>query len=476
MSQDTTCENLIISYFLPPHQDVSGIIQAKKILTDKKRVDVVVCDCIGGSSSDFDDLLSEYVNEKIFIEMNNKPTDYPKSIMQFIKKGMEEIEKRNNDYKKISSICWRLSNHFLALEYKLKYPNVFWAAEFSDPILYNVFNIKRELNLNDEDYVNRINEKISQLGDYPLIENPVNIHFLVEYLAYLFADEIIFTNENQRELMLSYSPIEVHDLVMEKSQIIAAPTLDDKYYHIRDVQVDIDENMINLAYFGTYYPNRHFESLFYALDSLNHKFKDKIKFHMYVTDPEFLKGLIEDSGIEDNFVIKESENYFDFLNLTTKFDILIVNDILAKDNFKINPYLPSKINDYDGSGTDVWAICEKGSILSNYDVKYKSDVRQYETSRDVLVKILEDYGYADENLSFDEDYFDKRLTLFNVIYASKYKEISKLNQKIKKLESKNRKLKKLEKENKKLKKTTNEILSSKSWKITEPLRKLKNRF
>ncbi len=51
--------------------------------------------------------------------------------------------------------------------------------------------------------------------------------------------------------------------------------------------------------------------------------------------------------------------------------------------------------------------------MSKSDVKYKSDIRNYSTSWDVLIKILEDYGYTDEDLGFDEYYFDKRLTLFN---------------------------------------------------------------
>ena len=41
--------------------------------------------------------------------------------------------------------------------------------------------------------------------------------------------------------------------------------------------------------------------------------------------------------------------FFEFLNLTTKFDCLIVNDANTKDYKEINPYLPSKLSDYLGS-------------------------------------------------------------------------------------------------------------------------------
>jgi len=128
--------------------------------------------------------------------MNGMPMDYPDTVLLFVEKGMGVLNNRDKDYKLISCICWRVSNHLLALEYKFKHPEVFWSAEFSDPMLYDIFNKKRDVKLDDVTYVNRLNEEISKLGDYPLLENRPNLYFIVEYLAYLFADEIIFTNEN----------------------------------------------------------------------------------------------------------------------------------------------------------------------------------------------------------------------------------------------------------------------------------------
>ena len=478
MVENNIDEHLIISYVFPPADDVSGIVQAKKILADKKLVDLVVSDSGNDLSFDFAELSKKYINEKIIIEMNNKPLNAPDTILFFIEKAMEELENRNNDYKLIYSICWRISNHLLALEYKFKHPEVFWSAEFSDPMLYDIFNKKRNSKLNDAEYINRLNGEISKLGDYPLLEIPSNIYFVVEYLTYLFADEIIFTNENQREIMLSQFPVDVYDKVMSKSRISPSPTLDEEYYHLNEVEADIDDNYINLAFFGTYYPKRHFESLFYAFDSLNHKFKDKIKLHMYVSDTRFLKELIKGLNIGENIIIHEIVDYLDFLNLTTKFDVLIATDLSTQGTFKINPYLPSKISDYMGSGKDIWMIYEKGSVMSKSDVKYKSDIQDYSTSREVLIKILEDYGYVDEDLSFDEYYFNKRLTLLNEYLHLRYSRMERIKAKNKTISKENSTLKKeinrLKSKNEKLKQKNDEFMSSNSWKITKPLRKLKN--
>ena len=461
MSKKYSCETLVIAYLFPPSDDVSGIVQAKRILADKKTVDIVVSDSGNDLSVKLANFANEYVNEKIIVPMGERPMDYPGSIIYFIDKAMDILEEKNTNYKEIYSICWRLSNHFLALEYKLKHPDVFWTAEFSDPMLYDIFNKEVYTKFNYPDYIDRINREIAELGDYQLVEKPTNMYFIVEYLTYLFADKVVFTNENQREVMLSQHPVDVYDMVFKKSEILQVPTLDEKYYHISEVDVDIDKGDINIAYFGAYYPNRHFESIFYAFDSLNHKFKDKIKFHFYVSNTDLLKELIRGLDIEDNMIIHDIVDYFDFLNLTTKFDVLLVNDLVTKGNFKINPYLPSKIADYEGSGNDVWAICESGSVASKSDVRYKSDVSDYSTSRQALLRIIEDRGFVDENVSFDENYIDKRLTLFNESFNLKHDEIIRLNNELKRLKSKN----------KKLKKTNEELSSSSGFKIKNAIKK-----
>jgi hypothetical protein len=66
--------------------------------------------------------------------------------------------------------------------------------------------------------------------------------------------------------------------------------------------------------------------------------------------------------------------FLEFLNLTTLFDVLLVNDAATAQHHAVNPYLPSKISDYRGSGTPIWAICEPGSILSTQPVDFSSEL------------------------------------------------------------------------------------------------------
>ena len=253
-------------------------------------------------------------------------------------------------------------------------------------------------------------------------------------MVYLFADEVIFTNENQRRIMLGQFPADVEDLVLSKCQIKRHPTLDERFYRIKDVELDLDGDCINIAYFGNdYYSKRHFESLFYAVEALNHKYKDKIQIHLYSKSDKLLKKLIPSEA----FSIIKPVGYLDFLNATTKYDVLIVNDVVTRDNFEVNPYLPSKLSDYLGSGSDVWALYEKGSSLSKMDVKYKSDMSDYGSCLNELIRILDDYGFGDDGCTVDEDYFNKRFTRLNEIYEKEFRGKLRLEREVKKLRKEN---------------------------------------
>ncbi len=452
------CDELYISFLFPPDESVSGITVFKRIVENNKMVDVLQSKIKSPKHNELDKLVDEYVSNRLLVDVGCD-NDWADCIFQSIKEGMNAIE---GDYKKIYSRSWLMSNHFLAYEYKLNHPEVFWTAEFSDPLVLNLDNEPKTYNemiIDDESYVSKINNEIINLNkstgnDFKLIDNKSSAYFIAEYFVYLFADKVIFTNENQREVMLNQFPGNVKSFVLDKSEIQMHPTLDDEFYHARDVDLDLDEDYINMAYFGNdYYSKRHFESLFYAVEALNHKYEDKIRVYLYLSNRNMVKSLIP----SDKFIVKKPLEYLDFLNAATKFDVLIVNDLATNGNFEVNPYLPSKLSDYLGSGSDIWALYEKGSTLSGFDLKYKSDMADYNGCLETLVKILKDYGYDDDSYSTDYDYLNDRFTNLNELYESEYRNKNNLKRKVKKIRKENEKIK-----------------SSSTWKISRSIKKLKN--
>lgn len=454
-------DELVISLLFPPSDYVSGINVFKRISNNKRPVDVVQ---IKSELPDEDlDIFNQYVNERIFLDIDCE-LDTPSCILKSLEKSRDLIKR---DYAKIYSRSWIANNHFIALEYKFSNPDVFWTAEFSDPLILNISNKVRnnkKFFIDNQNYVDKVNEHITELNgksnrEFPMIENKSSVFFLAEYLTYLFADRLVFTNENQRNAMLNRFSEDVREFVLKKSVIERHPTLDDEFYHVKSAELDLSENHINLAYFGRdYYGQRHFESLFYSIESLNHKYKDKIRIYLFIEDVPLMKKLISPLSSSDSFIVKKPLDYFEFLNATTKFDVLLVNDVMTEGVWPFNPYLPSKISDYLGSSRDIWALYENGSALSKLEVKYKSDIRDFNSCRNQLLSILEDYGFEDDGCSVNEDYFAHRLTALNRLYEFEFKRNSKLKD-----------------ENEALKELNEDILSSNSWKLTKPLRDIRNK-
>ena len=475
-------EELVIAAKFPPVTSTSGIVFAKRILNENKPVDLVQGQFKGALDEDFNQILEDLIDNRMVIDMNPY-SDTAENSDKFRKDGMKAIESLNKKYKTLKTRCFPTTNHFLAFEYKMNHPETTWIAEFSDPIRVNLENKRRGkskvYHYKNEEFLNQVNLKIQELNetynkDFDLIKNGEIVYFIAEYLAYLFADKIIFTNPNQQEIMLSGFPIDIKDFVLEKSEIKIHPTLSEEYYHIKETDYKVDDECINLGYFGTYLAKRKFETLFYSMESLRDDLKHKIKLHLFISDDEDganLKKVIKNLDICDDIIINDKVPLFEFLNITTKLDVLIVNDTLTKGFFKFNPFLPSKYSDYLGSGNDIWAMCEDNSVLDSLDIKYKSYIDDYKSTKETLYEIVED----NFNIKLDALSLEEELLSQNNYLKSR---VNYLSQAMPKNLPSNRssedQINKLKRENARLKKKNNEILSSTSWKITKPLRKSKN--
>jgi glycosyltransferase involved in cell wall biosynthesis len=388
-------KKLIISYCFLPYVDISAVVMAKRIRDHNVVVDVIQNNMDGMRTVDKNsNLITEELIENQIV-INSKPSfGNWNHIHDFCKKGMEKINKivrEKGEYTEIYSRAMFPPSHFLAFEYKIKYPNVKWTAEFSDPLIYDIKGNVRDSKINNQEFMDKVNNLLSKRG-LPKDEYG-NLFFLCEYLTYVFADELIFTNENQKEYMISKFPNqEIVDIIEQKSRINKHSTLKKDFYNLIESDYLLDNNYVNLAYFGAFYETRNLENVFHALYALNNDYKKKCKIHFFTSDVEGFKESMECSPIMDNLEVNSYVSFLEFLNLTTKFDCLIVNDAHTKEYKKINPYLPSKLSDYLGSGTDIWTVCEEGSVMSKYNLKYKSTLDDIKSTRATLKKIIEDHS------------------------------------------------------------------------------------
>ncbi|WP_299093781.1 glycosyltransferase family 2 protein [uncultured Metabacillus sp.] len=386
-------EQLVVSYCFPPYNDTAGNVMAKRMRESGKVSDVIynMMDKVRNKNVSLNQMVDDLINVRLPI---NSPSSFSHwaHIRKFVDLGMEgaeELVEKNGVHKQVFSRAMWAASHFLAYEYKMKYPQTKWIAEFSDPLIYDIEAKKRVVDITEPAYVKKLEAAVKKAG-YPS-PNDNSLFLWCEYLPYIFADELIFTNKNQFQYMMDMFPIEeVKPLIQQKAIIEPHPTLPEKYYHMEEFEYPLLSNEhVNVAYFGNFYSKRNLNDLFDGLKEATSEVKDRVLIHVFTSKPGELEEQLKNDPLEDSIIVNGFVDFYPFLNLCTKFDCLVVNDSTTKDNKPINPYLPSKLSDYKGSGTDIWGVYEEGSILSQSEnITYLSPLNDAKEAAKVFEKMV----------------------------------------------------------------------------------------
>ncbi len=381
---DKPNDELVISYAFTPSSTTSSNVVAKRILSNKKNVNVISAS-LENVQKDFEleKLVDQFLLEKMVIDVpyeNNW-----ENIEEFVQFGMAKLEDKQI-YTTIYSRAHPVHSHFLAYAYKIKHPQTLWKAEFSDPLIYNFNHQYLSSTINDENVIKNFNQTLEE--GYDPIKLSDTINYIAEYLTFISADELIFINQNQKEVMIENFP-QLEDLINEKAIIKPHPTLDEKYYYVKNSSYDIDDSYVNFAYFGVIFGNRDLENFITAFDNMDDEYKDKFRLHLFTPNKIMFEQILS-SDIFEKTVINPPVSYLEFLNLTTKFDVLLVEDSATKYSYTKNPFLPSKISDYKGGKADIWAMTEKGSIMDNLNPKYKTHLNDFIANKNMINRIMEE--------------------------------------------------------------------------------------
>lgn len=386
-------ERLVISYCFPPYNDTAGNVMAKRMRASGKISDVVynTMDSVRNKNVSLNQMVDDLISTRLPIKSPPSFSNW-NSIKKFVDMGMDEIDElvaKNGVHKEVYSRAMWVASHFLAYEFKMKHPETKWIAEFSDPLLYDIEAKKRQVEVTDASYLKKLEESVKKAGAPGSSED--SLFFWCEYLPYVFADELIFTNINQLNYMVDSFPIEeIKPLIREKAVIEPHPTLPERYYHLNEFDYPlISDEHVNIAYFGNFYSKRNLNDMFDGLKAAGADVQDRVLIHVFTSKPDELASQLENDPLEDNIIVNDFVDFYNFLNLCTKFDTLIVNDAVTKDNKDVNPYLPSKLSDYIGSGSDIWAIYEEGSVLSQSEhATFLSPLNNTKAAAEVYEKMV----------------------------------------------------------------------------------------
>lgn len=359
--------DLVISYCFPPYVDTAGVVAAKRIWKSAYPVDVISnqMDKIRSKEDSLLLIAQDYIGDSLIL---NSPAAFSNwnAIKDFADKSLLAITKQElikGVYKSVYSRAMWPGSHFAAAFYKSKRKEVKWIAEFSDPLLLNIDGESRK------DIINIESLRAAGILDYILSKNlevPTDsrLFYWCEYLPYLMADELVFTNEHQLKYMLNNFPNqEIIPKIAHKLRIIPQPTLSEDFYRIVECDYYLNPEKINIAYFGAFYSKRGLHEVLQGFLSLSRSEQSKFEFHIFTEQVDQIKLIDEYISLKDFIRLNKYIPYLQFLNLCVKMDCLFVNDTLTVGFKEINPYLPSKLSDYLGSGVPIWAACEKSSSM-----------------------------------------------------------------------------------------------------------------
>jgi hypothetical protein len=364
-------KGIVYSYCFPPYVDTAGVVAAKRIQQKGDVVDVVCnkMNSIRDKSAELSLICGDLIESSVELATPTSFGDW-KAIEKFALDGYSKVGSKK-DYEYVYSRALWPASHFAGFVHKINNPKSTWIAEFSDPSLWDINAEMRVGKVVDGPLKELIKKHLAK-KKIKLSNKDWNMYLLCELLPYIFADELIFTCENQKKVMLDKFPLKrVTESIDKKSTVSAHPTLPKKYYNYVEPRYKANSSLINIGYFGAFYENRGLDGFLKALAAfLNNQ---DFHIHVFTSQLDELAEVVSELKLNDRISINPYLGYMEFLAVLDSFDCLLVNDTNSKGIFNINPYLPSKLSDYIGSSADILALCEEGSELSKVDsIQYKA--------------------------------------------------------------------------------------------------------
>ncbi len=369
-------KTLVVAYCFPPFIDTSGNVMAKRIRDQEEIVDIISNNMSRIRDKDFmlNTLAEHLVDTHYLLDVKQAFSSW-ESISGFIEEGLKVLEENPKSYEHLYSRAMFPQSHFLGYEIKVNHPHIFWRAEFSDPLHTTVTSDLRYAPIEDEQYITRIKKSLRP-ELVPLVDD--NVFNVCELLALSHADELIFTNENQMEYMIERFDDNIKDSIRNRAVISRHPIpRKDDYYKVMTTY-EVDTEYINLGYFGNFYATRGFNEIELVCKYLESKGETNFRIHCFTNIRGNVLNMYKNSDFKEYIILHPLVGYFEFLNITLLFDGLLIFDAHTIGIKQLNPYIPSKLSDYKGSGNMVWAFTEEGSVMDQDQSIIKTRMGDFE--------------------------------------------------------------------------------------------------
>lgn len=390
---DASAERLVVAFNFPPFTDGSAVTVAKRIVAADVRVDVIAADLSAVRTRD--ESLLELIEPWV---MNHRTVRVPilfadeRSVLPFVESGLRAVRVRRTDpYADVYSRSMWPHSHFLAARLCTESLAHRWIAEFSDPILWHA------------DATPRPSGRVSMTGGNLKILRAVGARsqrFLREhdtvlawaqFVPFLLADTLVFTNEQQLEVMLADAPPWMRDGVQQRAIVSPHPTLPASHYAVGGEDSPRPERKqpsFRIGYFGTFYPNRGGGEFLEAISLLPAALRARLSLDVFTENAGRLLEVATRLGVRANVRQVTPLPFREFLQATGSYDALLVNDIATSPFGVPSPFLPSKYSDYAGSPAGIMAVTIPGSPLDLKPSRWRANVGNVDEQKAMLVAAL----------------------------------------------------------------------------------------
>lgn len=400
-----TARDLAMLYCFTPYRDTSALVAARRIRDRGIPIDVISnrLDKLRESDEWSRQIAQEYIDGVLELSAPQAMGNW-RCISAYATQAASaasEAQIVKGPYRSVYSRAMWPASHFAAALHKARYPDTSWIAEFSDPMLRDIHGDERPDEMTSDSVTDELTKAVEKAGWRP--PTRMNLWEWSEVLAYALADEVVFTNANQREYMLSYNADpELTDRAMQVSRISHHPTLPREFYHQNPAEYHLEEGLRHIGYFGAFYATRALSEVIEALRQAGDHVRSRIRVHIFTGNVDQASAQIAAAGLEKIVTVREYLPFLQFLHMTTKFDVLLVNDAATARHHPINPYLPSKLSDYLGSGSPIWSVVEPGSALNQIATTYRSTLGDVDEAGVVLAQIANSEGPRSSRLRSGE--------------------------------------------------------------------------
>lgn len=368
---------LVVAYAFAPYADTSAVAATKRVATQGRQVDVVAnaMDSLRGVDPSLDEVVTGLVQRRAHL---STPTRFAgwSSIESFVRHGRETVrrwEETGAGYSSLYSRAHFIASHLLSAVLVGERPGLSWEAEISDPLSRSALGGRRTGPVPRGE----LGQEWARLlaGRGVQMPEDATVYEWAETLAYVLADEVVFTAAGQLEHCLSLvGDDRVRGALEQRAVVRPHATLPAEFYTRRAPVLELDPGRVHIGYFGGFYASQDPGSLLRAVAAMAPQDRDRVRLHLFTGADGVLVDQVAQHGVGDVVRVRDRLPFLDFLSATRRMDVLLAIDAAPVPGEKVPHVRLSKMSDYLGSGTPVWGMVTPGSELAGERLALRTPV------------------------------------------------------------------------------------------------------